>query len=105
MSASKSASLLSYDKCRCNWDEGECAKQQQTLAAHCVETNQIHPLLGYVRIQKEQGALQKRVIHLLGPGFKGVAEFWVARHHFPLGLMQRNGNKSHRVEKEDGTQV
>ena len=91
MSTSKPAILSCY-KCRCEWGK-DCTKQQQTLADHCMRMNQNNPLLGHMHIQKEQVALQNNLVHNLGSNFKVVSEHWVARHHFPLGLMQRNENK------------
>ena len=46
------------------------------------------------------------MVHHLGDGFKDKIEHHVACHHFPVGLVERDGNKSLRVQSsEDDTVV
>ena len=101
---SKSPASFKFGKCRSDWSES-CVNIQKSLVAHCSKTNHNHPLIGCVRIQKEQKESQDSAVFHLGKGFEGMHEHWIARHHFPLGLMQCDGNKAIAVAKDDDANV
>ena len=52
-------------------------------------------------MQKEQKDLQDSVMKCIGKRFHVYLENWIARHHFTLGLIERNGNNAIVVTKDD----
>jgi hypothetical protein len=70
------------------------------IAEHCIATKAPHAMLGYYRIGPGESPtskhLRRRIIAILGPGYAGKSEMVVARHHFPLPLLLRNGSR-HRI--------
>ena len=56
-------------------------------------------------IQKEQKESQESVLLHLGKIFEDVNECWVSKYHFPLGALERNGNKAIAVAKDDDANV
>jgi hypothetical protein len=89
--------------CVCKWGN-VCDELQATLLQYCVERQANHVALGVLRITIDapncQRLLQSVRTHLLDDKNESFStkEISVARHHFPVALLARNGKKEQRVD-------
>ncbi len=89
--------------CVCKWGN-VCDDLQATLLRYCVERQENHVALGVLRITIDapncQRLLQSVRTHLLFDKNESFSttEIHVARHHFPVALLARNGKKEQRVD-------
>lgn len=84
--------------CICDWGS-VCSEIQSRLSASCADKGINHVALGTIRIStsapSNKPLLESIYRHLLPNAQpKQILEINVARHHFPLALLEYNGNKA-----------
>jgi len=83
-----------FDLCECSWND--CAAIQEKIARHCVESAVNDVALGFVKItathsnNRLRGCI-KRLLSYRPKNGKEDADFFVARHHWNLQVLDYNG--------------
>jgi hypothetical protein len=93
-----------FDLCACNWRD--CAGIQETIARHCVDTEENDVALGFVKITAtaSNNRLRGCIQRLLGYQPKNGeqdSDYIVARHHWNRRVLEHNGIDNRSVVLEN----
>jgi hypothetical protein len=93
---------MSHQKrpCVCDWED--CSRFQDQIMAYCLENGESHVALGQYKVSNLTGTQRLRgsIAHHLKMNSKASDKsvYYVARHHFPQGLLERNGIRELTLE-------